>query len=86
MVIDGKRYCDDFIDGHKKVATFSICNDPLPITQKALDVELDYFSRSFDKHHYYNAMNLYAELKKQGRDPVTGPSGVHTWELFDKAF
>jgi len=31
-------------------------------------------------------MNIYAELKKQGKEPVTGPSGVHTWELYDKAF
>jgi hypothetical protein len=86
LVIDGKRYCDDFLDGHKKVVEFSICHDALPITQKQLDVELDYFSRSFDKHHYYNAMNLYAELKKKGVEPVTGPNGVHTWDLYDKAF
>jgi hypothetical protein len=64
IVIDGKRYCDDFLTGHSKKYTFSICHDPLPITQKQLDVELDYFSRSFDKHHYENAMNIMAELKK----------------------
>ena len=33
MVIDGKRYCEDFLDGHKKTTEFSICNDALPITQ-----------------------------------------------------
>jgi hypothetical protein len=64
MVIDHIEYCRDFLDGHTKTYTFSVCHDPLPITQKQLDVELDYFSRSFDKHHYYNAMNIYAELKK----------------------
>ena len=31
-------------------------------------------------------MNLMAELKKLGKDPITGPTGVHTWELYDKAF
>ena len=51
-----------------------------------MDIELDYFSRSFDKHHYENAMNIMAELKKLGKDPITGPTGVHTWELYDKSF
>ena len=86
MTIDHIEYCKDFVDGHKEVHEFKICHDALPITQHQLDVELDYFSRSFDKHHYYNAMNIYAELKKQGKDPITGPSGVHTWELYDHAF
>jgi hypothetical protein len=31
-------------------------------------------------------MNIYAEMKKQGKDPKTGPMGVHTWELYDHAF
>ena len=62
------------------------CQTPLDVTQKELDVQLDYFSRTFDKHHYENAMNIYAELKKQGKDPKTGATGVHTWELYDHAF
>jgi len=86
MTIDGKMYCDDFRTGHLMTKTFSECADPLEISQKELDVQLDYFSRSFDKFHYENAMNIYAEMKKQGKEPVTGPSGVHTWELYDKAF
>jgi len=86
MTIDGVMYCKDFTSGHLMTKTFSECADPLDITQKELDVQLDYFSRSFDKFHYENAMNIYAELKKQGKEPVTGPSGVHTWELYDKAF
>jgi len=86
MTVDGIMYCDDFRDGHLMTKTFSECSDPLDITQKELDVQLDYFSRNFDKYHYENAMNIYAELKKQGKEPVTGPSGVHTWELYDKAF
>jgi len=86
MVIDHIEYCKDFIDGHTETTTFKICNDALPITQAQLDIELDYFSRCFDKHHYYNAMNIYAEMKKQGKDPKTGATGVHTWELYDHAF
>jgi hypothetical protein len=86
MIIDHLEYCKDFTDGHTMVKEFSVCHDALPITQKQLDVELDYFSRSFDKHHYYNAMNIYAELKKQGIDGKTGATGVHTWELYDHAF
>merc|ERR1719329_1409515 len=86
MTIDGTMYCDYFTTGHLMTKTFSECADPLEISQKELDVQLDYFSRSFDKFHYENAMNIYAEMKKQGKEPVTGPSGVHTWELYDKAF
>jgi len=86
LTINGHTYCRDFVDGHSKTETFSLCHDALPITQKQLDVELDYFSRSFDKHHYFNAMNIFAELKKQGKDGITGATGVHTWELYDHAF
>jgi hypothetical protein len=86
MTVDGVMYCDDFTTGHLMTKTFDECADPLDITQKELDVQLDYFSRNFDKFHYENAMNIYAEMKKKGQDPVTGESGVHTWELYDKAF
>jgi hypothetical protein len=86
LKIDGHEYCLHFDDGHLKVEDLKVGSDPLPITQKQLDIELDFFSRSFEKQHYINAMNIYAEMKKQGKDPVTGPMGVHTWELYDKAF
>jgi len=48
-----------------------------------LDIELDYFSRNFDRKHYKKAMQVYGELKKQGSNPKVS---IHTWELYDKAF
>merc|ERR1712139_146221 len=48
-----------------------------------MNVELDYFSRTFDIVHYTNAMNIYAELVKKGQTPKCS---VHSWELYDKAF
>ena len=38
--------------------------DGFEISQKTLDIELDYFSRNFDKKHYENAMKIYDELVK----------------------
>ena len=48
-----------------------------------MDIELDYFSRTFDKAHYDNAMDIYNELLKAGKKPR---ASVHTWELYDNAF
>jgi len=49
-----------------------------------LDIELDYFSRRFDKKHYKKAMQIYKQMKKKlGLDPKVS---IHTWELYDKAF
>ena len=60
------------------------CDGALPISKEQLDIELDYFSRSFDRKHYDNAMKIYDELAKQfGTSPKLS---VHTWELYDAAF
>ena len=59
------------------------CAEPLEISEANLRVELDYFSRRFEKKHYDNAMKIYSELKKKGAAPQLS---VHTWELYDKAF
>merc|ERR1712153_278897 len=63
-----------FVDG---------CPLPLALTQEQLDIELDFFSRKFDKQHYNNAISIYKALKKAGKDPKVS---VHTWELYDHAF
>ena len=67
------------------VHTFPVmsCENPMEITEKQLRIELDYFSRNFDKQHYKAAMTIYKELKAQGENPQLS---VHTWELYDKAF
>ena len=59
------------------------CEEALDVTQEELDIQLDYFSRRLDMKYYENAMKIYGELKKQGKDPKLS---VHTWELYDKAF
>ncbi len=63
-----------FVDG---------CPLPLALTQEQLDIELDFFSRKFDKQHYDNALSIYKALKKEGKDPKVS---VKTWELYDHAF
>ena len=45
------------------------CSYPLDITADNMDYELSLFSRNFDKKHYTAAMQIYGELKKQGKDP-----------------
>ena len=60
------------------------CDEALPITKEQLDIELDYFSRSFDRKHYDNAMKIHDELvKNYGQNPKLS---VHTWELYDASF
>ena len=63
-----------FVDG---------CPLPLALTQEQLDIELDFFSRKFDKQHYDNALSIYKALKKEGKDPKVS---VKTWELYDHTF
>ena len=59
------------------------CEPAIDVSQKQLDIELDYFSRNFDIAHYNTAMTIYGQLKAQGKDPKVK---VHTWELYDKAW
>ena len=59
------------------------CEPALIVDQEELDIQLDYFSRRLDMKYYTNAMKIYGELKKQGKDPKVS---VHTWELYDNAF
>ena len=60
------------------------CEPALDVSQKQLDIELDYFSRNFDMKHYNNAVTIFNELKKNG----SGDPKLHfnTWELYDKSF
>lgn len=59
------------------------CEEALDVTEENLNVELDYLSRRCDRKHYDNAMKIYGELVKQGKNPRVF---VNTWELYDKAF
>ena len=59
------------------------CEPALDVSVKQLNIELDYFSRSFDQKHYDQAMAIYGELKKDGLNP---PVRVNTYELYDAAF
>jgi hypothetical protein len=60
------------------------CEPAIDVSQKQLDIELDYFSRTFDRKHYKKAMQIYKEMKKHlGLNPKVS---IHTWELYDAAF
>ena len=59
------------------------CEEALEVSEENLNVELDYFSRRCDRKHYDNAMKIYGELTKQGKNPRVF---VNTWELYDNAF
>ena len=60
------------------------CLAPLEISQKELNIQLDFFSRSFSKTHYDNAMKIYNDMIGNGPLPII--SGVHSWKLYDGAF
>ena len=59
------------------------CPTPIPNTEEELALQLEEFCRTLDKTHYTNAMAIYAELKKAGKDPKVR---VNTYEFLDKAF
>lgn len=59
------------------------CPTPIPNTEAELALQLEEFGRKLDKTHYNNAMAIYAELKKAGKDPKVR---VNTYEFLDKAF
>ena len=59
------------------------CEEALDVSVEELNIQLDYFSRRLDMKYYDNAMKIYGELKKQGKDPKVN---VHTWELYDASF
>ena len=59
------------------------CDEALDVSEEELGIQLDYFSRRLDIKYYDNAMKIYAELKKMGKDPKVA---IHTYELYDKAF
>jgi hypothetical protein len=59
------------------------CPTPLPHTEEELALQLEEFGRTLDKAHYNNAMIIYDELKKAGKDPKVR---VNTYEFLDKAF
>ena len=44
------------------VAIETPCDEALDVSQKQLDIELDYFSRNFDMVHYNQAMLIYEAL------------------------
>ena len=59
------------------------CPTPIPNTEEELALQLEEFGRTLDKAHYDNALAIYAELKKAGKDPKVR---VNTYEYLDKAF
>ena len=59
------------------------CEEALEVSETELNIQLDYFSRRLDMKYYENAMKIYNELLKQGKNPQLA---VHTYELYDKAF
>jgi hypothetical protein len=59
------------------------CPTPIPNTEAELALQLEEFGRQLDKTHYTNAMAIYEELKKEGKDPKVR---VNTYEYLDQAF
>ena len=72
------------IEQRSELALEAGCEPAIDVSQAQLDIELDYFSRSFDRKHYKKAMQIYKALKKNfGVNPKVS---IHTWELYDHAF
>lgn len=59
------------------------CPTPIPNTEEELALQLEEFGRTLDKQKYLNALAIYGELKKAGKDPKVR---VNTYEFLDKAF
>ena len=48
-----------------------------------MDIELDFFSRTFDQKRYRNARIIYDAHLAKGQHPRVS---IHTWQLYDNAF
>ena len=60
------------------------CTERLEYSQEQFDKELEWFSRSLNKSHFDNALEIYEALTE--KKSFKGKFLVHTWELYDKAF
>ena len=56
------------------------CEPALDISKLNLAREAELFSRTFDKKHYNNAIEIAGKLGKGAQPKIT------TWELLDKSF
>uniref|UniRef100_A0A7S3CKE8 Uncharacterized protein n=1 Tax=Strombidium rassoulzadegani TaxID=1082188 RepID=A0A7S3CKE8_9SPIT len=56
----------------------------LEASKENMAIEMDYFSRTLDKVHYDNAVEILGQLKKDGYKGSLPP--VNTWELYDQSF
>ena len=61
----------------------SPCEAALVVSEKQLNIEIDYFSRNFEMKHYKAALSIFNALKKLKKHPKFK---IHTFELYDKAF
>ena len=53
-------------DGVVVNGKYWFCDPPLPHTEAQLNIELDFFSRKFERAHYDNALTIYNELMAKG--------------------
>jgi len=60
------------------------CAPALELTQKELNLQMESFSRTFDKQFYANAWKIYSELSKI--NPATPLPSIQSFQLYDKAF
>ena len=52
------------------------CDPALDVSEKQLNIELDFFSRTFDEKRYRNARIIYDALLAKGEKPRVN---IHTW-------
>ena len=62
------------------------CTEDLEYSELQLEKEVEWFSRTLNKTHWENALEIFAELQKNKSFNQTGRLLVHTFELYDKAF
>jgi len=78
---EGANSSDD--DMNLQVDATSRLGEPcvyLDETAAELQYQMDMFSRTLDPRHWTNVLNINKALPKGQK------LGVHTWELYDKAF
>ena len=62
------------------------CNEELEYSELQLEKEVDWFSRTLNKTHWDNALEIFENLQSNKSFDPKGKLLVHTFELYDKAF
>jgi hypothetical protein len=64
--------------------TIPKCAPALELTLEEMNMQMNLFSRTFDKIFFSNAWEIFTKLKE--KNPKLEAPKITTWELYDRAF